>query len=96
MHRLCTGYAGVPVFSSKVVAYAIKRCFSLIYSPHFFMYRCRAISVILSHWSFFLCIGYAQVMQGSRFFFKCDCLCDKTLFFSYLLAPFFLCTGAAL
>ena len=53
MHRLCTGYAGVPFFSSKVVAYAIKRCFSFFCSPFFFMHRCRAISVILSHWSFF-------------------------------------------
>ena len=33
--------------------------------------------------------SYAQVMQGSRFFFKSGCLCDKTLFFSYLLAPIF-------
>ena len=36
-----------------------------------------------------LCTGYAQVMQRSRLFFKCGCFCDKTLFFSYLLAPFF-------
>ena len=37
----------------------------------------------------FLCRGCAQVMQRARFFCKCGCLCDKTLFLSYLFTPNF-------
>ena len=89
LHRLCRG----PGFSSNVIAFAIKSCFSLIYSPHFFYAQVPRHIITLQ---LVLCKGYAQVMQRSRFFFKCGCLCDKRCSFLIYSPQIFICTVAAL